>query len=209
MPIKLRVKYIVFEYIQGILVEISPHRAVVDVHGIGYLLHIPLSSFSASPPVGEKVLFYISSVIREDSHRNFAFLSREERDLFEKISNISGIGPKTALALVGYCDNIDLKGAITTANTTLLSKVPGIGKKTAERLVVELRDTLFKGDETSCNLSNIHAPPEEVVASDAIKALINLGYNTLQAQRAVKRALTHYEAPPPIEDLIKTALSGL
>jgi len=197
-----------FEYIQGILVEISTQRAVVDVNGIGYLLHIPLSSFSASPPVGEKVLFYVSSVVREDSYRNFAFLSREERDLFEKISNISGIGPKTALSLIGHLDNIALRNAITTANTTLLSKIPGIGKKTAERIVVELRDTIFRGDKVPCNLSHIHPPSEAVVVSDAINALIHLGYNTLQAQRAVKRALTHYDAPPPVGDLVKTALAG-
>ena len=72
-----------FEYIKGTLIEITPQKAVVDVQGVGYLLYIPLSSFSKSPPVGEEVLFYISSVIREDSHRNFAFFTRGERGLFE------------------------------------------------------------------------------------------------------------------------------
>ena len=134
-----------FDYIKGALISLTPHQAVVDVGGIGYLLYTPLSAFSAMPPIGEKILFYISSVIREDSHKNFGFLTREERDLFEKISAVSGIGPKTALALIGHLDSLALESAITTANSHLLSKIPGIGKKTAERLIVELRDKVLKG----------------------------------------------------------------
>mgnify|MGYP000412740158 CR=1 FL=1 len=133
------------EYIKGTLATINPHKAVVDVNGVGYLLHIPLSAFSAMPPLGKEIIFYISSIIREDSHKNFGFLTLEERDLFEKISTVSGIGPKTALALIGHLDSRALETAITTANTTILSKIPGIGKKTAERLIVELRDKVLKG----------------------------------------------------------------
>ena len=199
-----------FEYIKGTLVEISPQKAVVDVNGMGYLLYIPLSSFSAAPPIGEEVIFYISPVIREDSYRNFAFLSCEERDLFEKISDVSGIGPKTALALIGHLDSTNLETAITTANVTLLSKIPGIGKKTAERLIVELRDKILKGiKKMPLPSSSKTLKPEDRVINDALSALINLGYNSLQAQQAIKKALTHYDDPPPIGDLIKTALSGI
>ncbi|NGX50309.1 MAG: Holliday junction ATP-dependent DNA helicase RuvA [Chlamydiae bacterium] len=199
-----------FEYIKGTLIEITPLNAVVDVKGIGYLLYIPLSSFSNSPPIGEEVLFYISPVIRENFYRNFAFLSREERDLFEKISEVSGIGPKTALALIGHLDKSDLEAAITSANVTLLSKIPGIGKKTAERLIVEMRDKILKGLKKSPLPSSTRSvKPEDRVVNDALSALINLGYNSLHAQQAIKKALTHYESPPPLGDLIKMALSGI
>lgn len=200
-----------FEYIKGILVSLQPHKAVVDVHGVGYLLHIPLSAFSAMPPIGQEITFYISSVIREDSHKNFGFLSAEERDLFEKISTVSGIGPKTALALIGHLDANTLESAITTANSTLLSKIPGIGKKTAERLIVELRDKVLKGLK---KLPLPSAPkqslsPEDQTVNDALSALMNLGYNSLQAQQAIKKAMKNYEELPELSALIRTALSGM
>ncbi|MBF5058753.1 Holliday junction branch migration protein RuvA [Candidatus Neptunochlamydia vexilliferae] len=200
-----------FEYLKGTLASLTPNKAVVDVGGVGYLLHTPLSVFSAMPPVGEEVLFYISSVIREDSHRNFAFLSQEERDLFEKISAISGIGPKTALALIGHLDYSALESAITTANASLLAKIPGIGKKTAERLIIELRDKVLKG----LKKSPLPATPqkgisdEDQTVNDALSALMNLGYSSLHAQQAVKKALTHFDGPPDLSLLIKTSLSGM
>lgn len=197
-----------FEYIKGILAQITPQKAVVDVNGIGYLLYIPLSSFSNAPPIGQEVLFYISPVIREAYHRNFAFLSRDERDLFEKISEVSGIGPKTALTLIGHLDSNELESAITAANVTLLSRIPGIGKKTAERLIVEMRDKVIKkGEKGPLPSTDRSVTSEDRVVSDALSALINLGYNSLQAQQAIKNALSHYKQPPLLGELIKSALS--
>lgn len=201
-----------FEYIKGILVSITPSQAVVDVQGVGYLIHIPLNAFSSAPPIGSEALFYISPVIREDSHRNFGFLTQEERNLFEKISAVSGIGPKTALALIGHIDSLALESAITTANAALLAKIPGIGKKTAERLIVELRDKVLKG------LKKMPTPlpskkslsSQDTLQNDALSALMNLGYNSLQAQQAIQKALTHFsEEPPELSALIRTALSGM
>ncbi|MDN3508807.1 MAG: Holliday junction branch migration protein RuvA [Candidatus Neptunochlamydia sp.] len=199
-----------FEYIKGTLISINPHKAVVDVGGVGYLLHIPLSAFSAMPPLSKEIIFYISSVIREDSHKNFGFLSIKERDLFEKISGISGVGPKTALALIGHLDTQALESAITTANSTILSKIPGIGKKTAERLIVELRDKVLK------RLKKYPLPTtpqkelseEDQKMNDALSALMNLGYNSLQAQRALKKALSNFKEIPGLSTLIRSALSN-
>ncbi|QVL57647.1 MAG: Holliday junction branch migration protein RuvA [Simkaniaceae bacterium] len=199
------------EYIKGTLVSLSPHKAVIDVGGLGYFLHIPLSAFSAMPPIGKEIIFYISSVIREDSHKNFGFLSVEERDLFEKISGVSGIGPKTALALIGHLDSNALETAITTANSTLLSKIPGIGKKTAERLIVELRDKVLKGLKKSSlpiSPSQKSLSEEDQRINDALSALMNLGYNSLQAQQAIKKALTDFKEAPELSTLIRAALSN-
>lgn len=198
-----------FEYIKGTLAALQPHKAVVDVNGIGYFLHTPLSAFSAMPPIGKEITFYISSVIREDSHKNFGFLSVEERDLFEKISAVSGIGPKTALALIGHLDAQALESAITTANSTLLSKIPGIGKKTAERLIVELRDKVLK----ELKKSPLPTTPqkglseEDQTVNDALSALMNLGYNSLQAQQAIKKVLAESKNAPELSTLIRLALS--
>lgn len=199
-----------FEYIKGTLISINPHKAVIDVGGIGYILHIPLNAFSATPPLGKEITFYISSIIREDSHKNFGFLSVEERDLFEKISGISGVGPKTALALIGHLDTQSLESAITTANSTILSKIPGIGKKTAERLIVELRDKVLKGLKKSPlpTTAQKELSEEDQKMNDALSALMNLGYNSLQAQQAIKKALSNFKETPELTILIRTALSN-
>ncbi|MCB1107779.1 MAG: Holliday junction branch migration protein RuvA [Chlamydiia bacterium] len=199
-----------FEYIKGTLTSITPHKAVVDVQGVGYLIHIPLSAFSSMPPIGKDILFYISSIYREDSHKNFGFLTEEERDLFEKISSISGIGPKTALALIGHLDSNTLESAITTANASLLSKIPGIGKKTAERLIIELRDKVLKGLKKAPlpTKGKKEMTEEDHMVSDALSALMNLGYNALQAQKALEKALSK-EKPMHLSDLIRSALSGI
>ena len=138
------------------------------------------------------------------------FLNRKERDFFEKLSDVSGIGPKTALSLIGHMDSSALEEAISSANIFLLSKVPGIGKKTAERLIVELKDKIktgFKGDLPSVNGTEVKE--EDNTVSDALNALMNLGYNTMQAQKAIKKALEHTGETPELSKLITTALKGI
>jgi Holliday junction DNA helicase RuvA len=200
-----------FEYIKGILVEVTPQKAVIDVNGIGYSLFIPLSTYTKMPPPGKEVLVYISAIIREDSHKYFAFITRSERDLFKRLSDISGIGPKTALNLVGHMESSDLESAITHANISLLSKIPGIGKKTAERLIVEMRDKIKKmpNNATPSPFEMTSLSPKDRTVNDALSALINLGYNTLQAQQAIKKALEHCNDEPELSELIRVALKGL
>ena len=199
-----------FEYIQGKLVEYSPHQAVIDVNGVGYRLLIPLSTYTHMPQLGSQMLLYISTVIREDSHRYFAFLNRKERDFFEKLSDISGIGPKTALNLIGHMDSTSLEEAIASANIFLLSKVPGIGKKTAERLIVELKDKIEKGSIAKIpSTLATHKSERDSTISDALNALMNLGYNAMQAQKAIKKALERFEGEPELSTLITTALKGI
>ncbi len=190
------------EYIRGKLVEASPLKAVVDVGGLGYQLWIPISTYSKIPPSGREVFFYLSTVIREDAHKLFGFLTRGERDLFEKLIAISGIGPKTALALIGHLDLEDLHAAITHSNIPLLCKIPGVGKKTAERLVIDMRDKV-----KNLEMEKTGAPLfAQGVVADAVGALINLGYNPLQAQKAIKAALGTSKEEPPLAQLITSAL---
>lgn len=174
-----------YESITGTLKEKDPLKAVVEAAGIGYRLFIPLSTYTRLPYPEATVHLYLSQVIREDAHNLYAFDVKEDRNLFEMLLTVSGIGPKTALAIVGHMETGAFQRAIHTSDIRLLSKLPGIGKKTAERLILDMRDK-FKGPTKkdallSFSLSN----PVPHLESDAIQALIHLGYNPLDAQKAV------------------------
>ena len=189
-----------YEYIKGLLTFSSPQYAVVDVSGLGYKLFIPLRAYASLPAVGKEALIYISTVIREDSHRLFGFLTIYERDLFEKLIEISGVGPKTGLAILGHMEISDLQMAVSCGNAALLSKVPGIGKKTAERLLIDLRDQ-FK---------NIPSPlPANTLggtAADALNALINLGYHPVRAQKAIQTVVKENGDALDLSKMITSAL---
>ncbi len=189
-----------FEYIKGLLTFSSPHYAVIDVGGLGYKLFIPLRSYAALPAVGKEAVLYISTVIREDSHRLFGFLTVYERDLFEKLIEISGIGPKTGLAILGHMEISDLQMAVSCGNAALLSKVPGIGKKTAERLLIDLRDQ-FKNIPSPLPASTLGG-----TAADALNALINLGYHPVRAQKAIQTVMKEVGDTPNLSKLITSAL---
>lgn len=193
-----------FEYIKGTLSSSTSHTAIVDVQGIGYLIYIPLSTFTALPQIKKPISLYISAVIKEDSHRLFGFLTLTERDLFNRAKEISGIGPKTALSLVGHMESQDFQMAILNENIPLISKIPGIGKKTAERLIVELRDNLKKSPLEATSDKPLCSPAMQ----DAIMALTNLGYNPTQAQKAIKNAMKDRTDEPPLSQLIKLALAS-
>ena len=193
-----------YEYIKGTLIDVTFERAIIDVSGVGYQLFIPFNTFAKLPKRGQEVLFYIAFIVREDSQRLFGFLSLDERTLFNQLETISGIGPKTALTLVGHLEGESFRCAITSADTTTLCKVPGIGKKTAERLILEMRDKLKK---SSADLS-LATPtlPEEVLSSDAVSALINLGYPSNQAQKAVKKVIETSKKKLELTELITATL---
>lgn len=196
-----------YEYLKGTLIEATVSKAIVEVQGIGYHLLIPFNHFSKLPLFGSSVTFYVSFVVREDSQKLYGFLSRQERDLFENLLEVSGIGPKTSLCLVGHMEIRDLQTAISQGNTHLICKIPGIGKKTAERLIVEMRDKMKKSMDQSSAAHPLQSSEEEKSAvTDAISALINLGYNNTQAQKAIKSALSKIEGEPELAKLITAAL---
>jgi Holliday junction DNA helicase RuvA len=198
-----------FEYIKGTLTQASPVKVTLETHGVGYLLFIPLNNYAKLPNIGSPLTLYVSSVIREDSHRNYGFLTLDQRDLFEGLIEVSGIGPRTALALLGHMEINDLQFAIAQGNVTAICKIPGIGKKTAERLVIELRDKVGKHSDRSSLTHPSSSLGGQGVISDAISALINLGYNPIQAQKAIKTALEKEEKEPELARLITTALRCL
>jgi Holliday junction DNA helicase RuvA len=190
-----------YEYIRGVLTQADPSKAVVEAGGVGYAVLIGLNTYSRLPAVGQEALLYLSAVVREDSHKLFGFLAAAERDFFERLTEVSGIGPKTALALLGHVEIGDVHAAIVQEDSAALCKVPGIGKKTAERLIVELKDKVH-------DLPFSAASPLRGAARDALSALINLGYAASQAQKAVQ-ASQAASADLPLADLITASLKRL
>jgi holliday junction DNA helicase RuvA len=196
-----------YEYIKGTLVEASLSKAVVEVQGLAYKLLIPFNNFSKLPVLGSTIIFFVSFVVREDSQRLYGFLTRHERDLFENLLEVSGIGPKTSLSLVGHMEIGDLQTAISQGNIQLICKIPGIGKKTAERLIVEMRDRIKKDIDNSTVAPQLQNTEERKgPVADAISALIHLGYHNSQAQKAIKTALSKIEGEPELAKLITAAL---
>lgn len=195
------------DYIKGILTFATTERVTVENGGIGYGFTVPLSTYTALPQVGKEVMLFIVTVVREDSHKSYGFLTRDQRELFERVTQVSGIGPKTGIALIGYLDPAALQAAIMQANISLISKVPGIGKKTAERLIVELRDKCKEFGKTAITPSNESGGLDHF--TDAINALINLGYNVIQAQKAVKLAAAELPEGALLPQLITASLQKI
>ncbi|HKY99949.1 MAG TPA: Holliday junction branch migration protein RuvA [Rhabdochlamydiaceae bacterium] len=196
-----------FEYIKGKLTDASPLKAVIEINGLGYSLLIPVNNYSKLPAFGHEILLYVSTVIREDSHKVYGFLTRTERDLFENLIEVSGIGPKTGLALIGHMEIDELQLAIAQSNIALICKIPGIGKKTAERLVVEMRDKFQKMSIKGPLLASKAAGKGEPdLFSDALSALVNLGYHPLKVQKAINNVLSTSDGTPELAKVITAAL---
>ncbi len=197
-------------FLQGILSESLPTQIVVDVGGVGYQVFIPLSSFDRLPNTGAPVRVLTHLQVREDAHTLYGFVSVAERDLFRLlVNNVSGVGPKLALAILSGMSVVQFKDAVVANDVAALSRVRGVGKKTAERVALELRDKLGVAATWEA-ASSSHAPtPEEVAVSDAVLALISLGYKQVDAHRAVKETYQHGGATPQAEDLVRLALKIL
>lgn len=192
-----------FESIKGQLVDKTPLKAVVETGGIGYRLTTPLSAFSKLPPSGPVHLF-LSQVVREDSNTLYAFLEKEERDLFEILITLSGIGPKTALSIIGHLEIGTFHRAISNADVKLLGKIPGLGKKTAEKLVIEMRDKI-KGVKGKA----VHLSAADGLIGDAMNALLNLGYSPMEAQKAVEAVVKEKQEEKDLGRIITMALQKI
>lgn len=197
-----------YAYLKGILTKIESDYAIIEVNGVGYFLSIPSRLHLELTSIGQAVLFHTAYVVRELSQTLYGFLSSQERDIFEVLINITGIGPKLALSLIGSLSFGELQSAIIHQDILTLCKVPGVGKKTAERLIVELKDkipSLVSPMEKRAAAS----PPSHFAsqqAADAARALINLGYPESEARKAVSHSLKELEAESDLPLLIMTSL---
>ena len=186
--------------IAGILVAKNPPQILVDAAGVGYEVEVPMSTFYGLPATGESVTLLTHLVVREDAHLLFGFATDSERRAFRQLLKISGVGARTALAVLSGMSVGELVEAVAAQESGRLVKVPGIGKKTAERLLLELKGKL--GAEA---LSGVAVNRDKPAASDVINALLGLGYSDKEAQLAVK----HLPEGLSISDGIRQALRSL
>jgi len=197
-------------FLEGTLLEALPTHVVVGVHGVGYHVFIPLSSYDRLPPVGQSIKILTHLQVREDAHVLYGFASSSERDLFRLLVNhVSGIGPKTALDVLSGISVTNFKAAVVAGDAALLAKTKGIGKKTAERIIVELKDKVGIAAAWEA-ASAAHAPtPEETRVNDAVLALISLGYKQVDAHKVVKQVWEKGGAEQGTEELVRAALKLL
>jgi len=166
----------------GLMLEKQPPLVLVDVQGVGYEINVPMSTFYNLPAVGVKVTLHTYLVVREDVHLLFGFATEAERQAFRQLVKISGVGARTALAILSGLSVSDLHQAVAAQDSRQIIKIPGIGKKTAERLLLELRDKL------SSSIVGIDSSiPSSKVSRDVLNALLSLGYNDREASWAIKQ----------------------
>ena len=165
----------------GTLLEKNPPRVLVDCAGVGYEVDVPMSTLYGLPDAGGKVVLFTQLIVREDAHLLYGFGTTQEREAFRQLTKISGVGPRTALAVLSGMSVAELAQAVTMQEAGRLTKVPGIGKKTAERLLLELKGKLG-ADLSSVIDVNRPAP----AGNDVLNALLALGYNDREALAAIK-----------------------
>jgi len=193
--------------IAGTLLEKNPPQILVDVGGVGYEVDVPMSTFYNLPNLGEPVALVTHLVVREDAHLLFGFLTEAERALFRQLLKISGIGARTALAVLSGLSVTELAQAVALQETGRIVKIPGIGKKTAERLLLELKGKLpvagVAATKVGAGGTALAATPDP--ASDILNALLALGYNEREARGAMKAL----PADAGVSDGIRLALKNL
>ncbi|MBI3940408.1 MAG: Holliday junction branch migration protein RuvA [Acidobacteria bacterium] len=190
--------------VSGRLVLKTPNLIVVDVHGVGYEIHIPLSSFYPLPDSGGDVSLRTYTHVREDALSLFGFLTEREKTVFKRLIGISGIGPRLGITILSGLPLDDFVSAVQKGDLFKLTTIPGVGKKTAERIILELKDKM-------ADLAQTEAPAETAAATiqhDVVSALMNLGYLRANADKAVK-AVRDAGAPQSFEAILKGALRRL
>lgn len=195
-------------HLRGSVLHLAPQLVVLDVGGVGYQVHIPLATYAdiERRGLGAEVALHIHTHVRDDALQLFGFSSPHEKSLFERLINISGIGPKLAQAILSGLPSADLAAAISAGDLRRLNAIPGVGKKTAERLILELKDRVadLVGPESGTDKASRAGSP----VRDAIDALIHLGYRAAQAEHAVEEARGGKD-DLPVGELVRSALRRL
>ncbi|MBW2631501.1 MAG: Holliday junction branch migration protein RuvA [Deltaproteobacteria bacterium] len=191
--------------LKGVLSHKSIDHIIVDVHGIGCSVAVPLSTFYKLPDMGRQVHLVIHTHIAQDAVRLFGFLDHREKDIFQLLISVSGIGPKLAINILSGISPEDLSGAISDGDLGRLVGIPGVGRKTAERMVFELKDKITKlvSSETSAGT------PDRLVREEALSALINLGYKSNIAKDAIDKVVKEAGRKLTLEILLTESLKIL
>jgi Holliday junction DNA helicase RuvA len=201
-------------HLSGTLLSKQATSVILDVGGVGYEVMIPLSTFYELEDTGSKVQLRIYTHVREDTLQLYGFKTTRERELFTRLISVSGIGPKLGITLLSGMSADEMIASIRTNNLARLTLIPGVGRKTAERLVVELRDKVASlssaelEEEFGAEAGVPTAPSEEAVRSDALSALINLGYQRSAAEKAITATLAD-GGDVSVESILRRSLRRL
>jgi Holliday junction DNA helicase RuvA len=195
-------------FLEGELVDKQPTRVVLNVHGVGYEVFVPLSTYDRLPRKGERCRILTHDYLREDVHSLFGFGGEEERKTFGQLLGITGIGPKIALSVLSGLSVREIRAAVTAGDIKRLSSVSGVGKKMAERIVVELRDKLSAGEAMEAAAGSGTETSQDLRLRDTILALVALGYKQPDAQRLAQRAIQAGGPDKGVEELVRRALTS-
>lgn len=180
-------------WLKGRLVEKQPTRLIVDVHGVGYDVAVPVSTFYAAGEPGAEIELRVHTHVREDALALYGFMTAFELSVFERLISTSGIGPKLGLSVLSGIDATDFVGAVQRNDVTRLTRIPGVGKKTAERICLELKDKLPAMPETPSDAPVAAAP--DVMRDDLVSALVNLGYHRSAVDKVLDKLLAGADRP--------------
>lgn len=198
-------------YVRGELVAMEKDKIIVDVNGVGYGIFMPEASMGLLPQVGNEVKIHTYLNVREDAMQLFGFLTRDDLEVFKLLIGVSGIGPKGGLSILSKLTADDLRFAVLSGDAKAISAAPGIGKKTAEKVIIELKDKLDLDDmlhksEDTGGVSASTDTGASAVQSEAVQALVALGYGSTESLKAVKKVNLENAT---VEEVLKQALKNL
>jgi len=192
------------EFLNGTVVEAQPTHAVIECCGVGYAVNITLSLYD-NLQIGHNTRLFVRAIYREQEQVLFGFGDRAERELFDRLIKVSGIGPRIAIGIVSGMSSSELANRINSGDIAALTKLPGIGRKTAERMVLELAGKLAL-DFNGTNESMKQEESQNIIIEETISALLSLGFSKIVAEKATKAALKTFDSSPSVEELIKSSL---
>jgi holliday junction DNA helicase RuvA len=196
--------------IKGILIYKSVNHVIVDAHGIGYRIFVPLTTFYELPETGQSVNLNIYTHVKEDALHLFGFHTLEDQSIFQMLISVSGIGPKLALNILSGIPAREFIRAVTQGNLSRLVAIPGVGKKTAERMVLELKDKILKIDMGEIVAEGASGRDrDDDMKEDALSALVNLGYKTATAKTAIDKVTAEASDVLSLDIVLKEALKNL
>ncbi|HNW61006.1 MAG TPA: Holliday junction branch migration protein RuvA [bacterium] len=195
-------------FVRALLTDKQPTRVVVEHNGLGLEMLIPLSTFAALPGVGAEVFLHTHLHVREDALTLVGFASAAEKELFELLLSVSGIGVRSALAILGGSPPAELYGWIARGDEAALTRIPGLGKKTAQRLILDLKEKAAQQLQSGGFAAPAAAAPPPEFAEQAVLALTGLGFSKPEAQRAIDKAAARLGAEAKLEELLRAALQG-
>lgn len=194
-------------YIRGELIAIGEEKVIVDVNGVGFGIFMPGQAMNMLPTIGEEVKLHTYMNVREDAIQLFGFLTRDDLNVFKLVIGVSGIGPKGGLSILSHLSPDDLRFAVMSHDVKAISGAPGIGKKTAEKLIIELKDKLSIEDvleRAADTSSHVATNVTNQIQSEAVQALVALGYGNAEALKAVKKVEVNEDTT--VEDVLKLSL---